>query len=157
MLKSLYKYPLLATFITAMLPVVELRGALPLGVSLGLPHLTAYFVAVVGNLVPVPFIILFARSIFKWLKKHVPFLRRIVVRLEWRARKKRSYIDKWSLLGLFLLVAIPLPGTGAWTGALVAALFDIRLKRAMPVIAAGVLAAGLIVLAITFGVSHIIN
>ncbi len=157
MLKSLYKYPLLATFITAMLPVVELRGALPLGVSLGLPHLTAYFVAVVGNLVPVPFIILFARSIFKWLKKHVPFLRRIVVRLEWRARSKRSYIDKWSLLGLFLLVAIPLPGTGAWTGALVAALFDIRLKRAMPVIAAGVLAAGLIVLAITFGVSHIIN
>ncbi|MBR6258805.1 MAG: small multi-drug export protein [Oscillospiraceae bacterium] len=140
-----------------MLPVVELRGALPLGVSLGLPHLTAYFVAVVGNLVPVPFIILFARSIFKWLKKHVPFLRRIVVRLEWRARSKRSYIDKWSLLGLFLLVAIPLPGTGAWTGALVAALFDIRLKRAMPVIAAGVLAAGLIVLAITFGVSHIIN
>ena len=157
MLKSLYKYPLLATFITAMLPIVELRGALPLGVSLGLPHLTAYFVAVVGNLVPVPFIILFARSIFKWLKKHVPFLRRIVVRLEWRARSKRSYIDKWSLLGLFLLVAIPLPGTGAWTGALVAALFDIRLKRAMPVIAAGVLAAGLIVMAITFGVSHIIN
>ena len=157
MLKSLYKYPLLATFITAMLPIVELRGALPLGVSLGLPHLTAYIVAVVGNLVPVPFIILFARSIFKWLKKHVPFLRRIVVRLEWRARSKRSYIDKWSLLGLFLLVAIPLPGTGAWTGALVAALFDIRLKRAMPVIAAGVLAAGLIVMAITFGVSHIIN
>ena len=157
MLESLYKYPLLATFITAMLPIVELRGALPLGVSLGLPHLTAYFVAVVGNLVPVPFIILFARSIFKWLKKHVPFLRRIVVRLEWRARSKRSYIDKWSLLGLFLLVAIPLPGTGAWTGALVAALFDIRLKRAMPVIAAGVLAAGLIVMAITFGVSHIIN
>ena len=157
MLESLYKYPLLATFITAMLPVVELRGALPLGVSLGLPHLTAYFVAVVGNLVPVPFIILFARNIFKWLKKHVPFLRRLVVRLEWRARTKRSYIDKWQLLGLFLLVAIPLPGTGAWTGALVAALFDIRLKRAMPVIAAGVLAAGLVVMAITFGVSHIIN
>ena len=157
MLESLYKYPLLATFLTALLPVVELRGALPLGVSLGLPHLTAYIVAVVGNLVPVPFIILFARSIFKWLKKHVPFLRKIVVRLEWRARSKRSYIDKWSLLGLFLLVAIPLPGTGAWTGALVAALFDIRLKRAMPVIAAGVAAAGLIVLAVTFGVSHIIN
>ena len=157
MLESLYKYPLLATFLTALLPVVELRGALPLGVSLGLPHLTAYIVAVVGNLVPVPFIILFARSIFKWLKKHVPFLRKIVVRLEWRARSKRSYIDKWSLLGLFLLVAIPLPGTGAWTGALVAALFDIRLKRAMPVIAAGVMAAGLIVLAVTFGVSHIIN
>ena len=144
MLESLYKYPLLATFLTALLPVVELRGALPLGVSLGLPHLTAYIVAVVGNLVPVPFIILFARSIFKWLKKHVPFLRKIVVRLEWRARSKRSYIDKWSLLGLFLLVAIPLPGPGAWTGALVANFFDIRLKRSLPTIAAGVATAGII-------------
>ena len=155
--EHLGRYPLLVTFLTALLPVIELRGALPLGVSLGLPHLEAYFAAVIGNLVPVPFIILFVRKIFAWLKKHIPALGGFVQKLEQRAESKRDYIAKWSLLGLFLLVAIPLPGTGAWTGALVAALLDIRLKRAFPVITLGVLAAGLIVLAITYGVSHIVG
>jgi len=155
--EHLGRYPLLVTFLTALLPVIELRGALPLGVSLGLPHLEAYIAAVVGNLVPVPFIIIFVRRVFDWLKKHIPALGGFVGKLEQRAESKRDYIAKWSLLGLFLLVAIPLPGTGAWTGALVAALLDIRLKRAFPTITLGVLAAGLIVLAVTYGVSHIVG
>lgn len=157
LIEQLYEYPLLVTFITALLPIIELRGALPLGVSLGLPHMTAYIAAVIGNLLPVPFIIIFVRRIFAWLKKHIPALGGFVSKLEHRAESKREYIYKWQLFGLFLLVAIPLPGTGAWTGALVAALLDLRLKRAFPAIALGVAAAGLIVLAITYGVSHIIG
>ncbi|MBR5381244.1 MAG: small multi-drug export protein [Oscillospiraceae bacterium] len=155
--EHLGRYPLLVTFLTALLPVIELRGALPLGVSLGLPHLEACLAAVVGNLVPVPFIIIFVRRVFAWLKKHIPAIGGFVTKMEQRAESKREYIAKWQLLGLFLLVAIPLPGTGAWTGALVAALLDIRLKRAFPTITLGVLAAGLIVLAITYGVSHIVG
>ena len=156
-IEHLYEYPLLVTFLTALLPVIELRGALPLGVSLGLPHLTACTAAVIGNLIPVPFIIVFVRRIFAWLKKHIPALGGFVSKLERRAEAKRDYIYRWQLFGLFLLVAIPLPGTGAWTGALIAALMDIRLKRAFPAIALGVIAAGLVVLAITYGVTNIIS
>ena len=156
-LEHLYDHHVLAVFITSMLPVLELRGAIPLGVSLGMPHLSAFAVAFIGNLIPVPFIIIFIRRIFSWLKKNLPFLGGLVNRLEQRAESKRDFIHKWQLLGLFILVAIPLPGTGAWTGALVAAIFDLRLKHAFPVIAAGVFAAGIIMLIITYGVTGILG
>ena len=156
-IEHLYEYPALAVFITAMLPVLELRGAIPVGVSLGMAHLAAAAVAVIGNLVPVPFIIIFIRRIFAWLKKHIPALGGFVAKLEKRAEDKREFIQKWQLLGLFILVAIPLPGTGAWTGALIAAILDIRLKGAFPAITAGVIAAGIVVLGITYGVTGIIG
>jgi len=144
----------LAAFLISMVPVAELRLAIPVGVSMGLSHLQALCVSVIGNMVPVPFIIVFIRRVFAFLRRHAPFLERAVRSLEKKAESKRAYIYKWQLFGLMLLVAVPLPGTGAWTGALVAALMDIRLSRALPAILLGVLAAGIIVTGITFGFSN---
>ena len=135
----------------SMVPIIELRGALPSGVAMGLTPWTAFAVSVIGNMVPVPFIILFIRKILDWMKRFDGF-RRIAERLENKAKKHEDKIAKYEALGLFILVALPLPGTGAWTGSLVAAIFDIRLRNAVPVIFAGVLTAGLIVLFITYGV-----
>lgn len=142
---------ILITFFTAMVPVVELRGAIPLGVSLGLSHLGAMVISVVGNLIPVPFIILFIREIFSWIRKHIPKLNNLITKIEDRAHVKSEKVLRLSAMGLFLFVAIPLPGTGAWTGALIAALLNMRLKSAMPAISLGVLAAGVLVTGITFG------
>ena len=143
-----------ATFFTAMVPVLELRAAIPLGISLGLPPLTAFLLALAGNLVPVPFIILLIRRIFQWLKG-LPWLRDRIGRLEEKAHVKGDLVRKYKTLGLCLLVAIPLPGTGAWTGALVAAMLDIRLRNALPAIVLGVVIAGCVVLAASCGVAAV--
>lgn len=145
----------LATFVIAMLPVLELRASLPLGVAMGLSVPVAFVLSVLGNLVPVPFIILFIRKIFAWMRGCNATLQRLVERVESRARKKAKTFYKYELIGLVLLVAIPLPGTGAWTGALVAALFEIRLKAAIPCILLGVLIAGIIVTLTVLGVVHV--
>jgi len=145
----------LSVFGMAMLPIVELRGAVPWGVHNELPLLAVLLVSIVGNMVPVPFIIKFIRPVFAWMRKR-PRLAKIVEKMEEKAQNKHEMIVKYQLLGLFILVAIPLPGTGAWTGALVAALFDLRLKNAVPVILAGVVAAGLIMSILTYGVSALI-
>ncbi len=150
-LTSTFIGKIICTFFISMVPVIELRGALPIGVGMGLPPWGALCVSIVGNMVPVPFIILFIRKILNWMKKFEHF-RRIAERLEAKAERQGDKLVKYAELGLFLLVAIPLPGTGAWTGSLVAALFDIRLKSAVPIIFAGVLAAGLLVFFITYGV-----
>ena len=142
---------ILATFLISMVPIIELRGALPIGVSMGLPPLTALGVSIVGNMVPVPFIIIFIRRILDWMHKFEKF-DRIATRVEAKAAKGGEKLVKYEMFGLFLLVAVPLPGTGAWTGSLVAALFDLRLKNAIPIIFAGVLTAGVIVFLITYGV-----
>ena len=142
---------IIITFFMSMVPIIELRGALPSGVAMGLTPWTAFAVSVIGNMVPVPFIILFIRKILDWMKRFDGF-RRIAEKLENKAKKHEDKIAKYEALGLFILVALPLPGTGAWTGSLVAAIFDIRLRNAVPVIFAGVLTAGLIVLFITYGV-----
>ena len=148
-------HPRIVTFLIALLPVVELRGAIPIGVGLGLSHIEAMLLSIVGNMVPVPFIILFARSVFAWLRVKIPRLSGFVSRLEARAEKKKKTVARWSLLGLVLLVAVPIPGTGAWTGAMVAAIMDIRLKKAIPAIATGVVIAGLLVMGITYGFTSI--
>ena len=142
---------IMATFLISMVPIIELRGALPIGVSMGLPPLTALGVSIVGNMVPVPFIIIFIRRILDWMHKFEKF-DRIATRVEAKAAKGGEKLVKYEMFGLFLLVAVPLPGTGAWTGSLVAALFDLRLKNAIPIIFAGVLTAGVIVFLITYGV-----
>ena len=142
---------ILLTFLVAMVPVLELRGAIPFGVARGLNLWVAIAAAVVGNLLPVPFIILFIRRIFAWLRaKHARF-NALVTRLEDRAESKRGTVEKYAFWGLVVLVAIPLPGTGAWTGALVAAMMDMRLKRAFPAIAVGVVIAAVIVSVLTYG------
>ena len=141
----------LITFLMAMVPVVELRGAIPYGVVAGLSVPEAFILAVIGNLVPIPVLIVFTRKVFEWLRKISPSLDRLVSRLENKAAQKEDIVRKYEFFGLMLLVAIPLPGTGAWTGALVAAMMDMRLKSAMPAIAVGVIVAGIIVTTLTYG------
>ena len=130
-------------FLTSMIPVLELRGAIAFGPANNLPWLVTYIAAVLGNVLPVPFIIIFIRKILTLMRRIGPF-ERIAELIEKKAEKNRGKIEKYSTWGLFIFVAVPLPGTGAWTGALVAALTDMRLRRALPPIAAGVMAAGVI-------------
>ena len=148
---------ILLTFLVAMVPVVELRGAIPFGVVRGLNLWTAIIASVLGNLVPVPFIILFIRRIFAWMRAHMPKLDGLVTRMEKKAEKNRAAVEKYAFWGLAILVAIPLPGTGAWTGALGAAMMEMRLKRAFPAIVIGVVIAGVIVSVVTYGARAIFS
>ena len=139
------------TFLISMVPVIELRGAIPIGVGAGLSPWVAIGVSIVGNLVPVPFIIIFIKKIFAWLRKISQKHDGLVTRLEKRAEKKSETVQKYAFWGLFILVAIPLPGTGAWTGARVAAMLEMPLKKAFPAILLGVLGAAVIVSFVTYG------
>lgn len=145
----------IATIIISMVPVIELRAGIPYGVGFGLPYWEAFIAAFIGNMIPIPFILLLLRRIFAWLKTYDK-TRGLVEKLEQRAHLKGEKVAKYREIGLFILVAIPLPGTGAWTGALVASVLDIRMKKALPIIALGVLTAGLIVLLISHGVKTIV-
>ena len=145
------------TFLMSMVPVIELRGAVPFGVGMDLPLLPVLIVSVVGNMLPVPFIALFIRRIFAFLRRRSLRLDALVTKIEDRARKKARRIKKYETLGLFILVAIPLPGTGAWTGALVGALLNIRLKWLLPAIFAGVVTAGVIMSILTYGAGALIG
>lgn len=142
---------ILMTVIVAAVPVIELRGAIPLGVANGLDVQTALIASIVGNMLPVPIIILFVRKVFAWMRGISEKLNRFVCKMEAKAYDKKAVIDRYEWWGLVILVAIPLPGTGAWTGALVAAMLDMQLRRAIPAIFIGVVIAGLIVTTITYG------
>lgn len=170
-------------FFMSMIPIVELRGALPLAIAgEGLSPVISYFVCVLGNCLPVPFLILFVRPIFDWMKnssvyienkleliaertadmdriprrtkirrgilrfllKPARFFHKIVDKLETKAHSKAEQVKKYEKIGLFLFVAIPLPGTGAWTGSLIAAVFGMRLKDSVPAIILGVFSAGIL-------------
>ena len=144
---------ILMTFLFSMSPILELRGSIPLAAAHGLPPAVAIPVAILGNTVPVPFVILFIRRVFAWIRRHAPRFNHMVDRLEEKGKNKQDAIQKSAFWGLFFLVAIPLPGTGAWTGALVAAMLDMRLKRAFPAIFLGLLAASVIVSLVTYGVA----
>lgn len=147
-----YAGHLLMTFLISTVPVLELRGAIPYGTAHGLPLWASALAAVIGNIVPVPFLILFIRRIFIWLRQKNEWCDTLVKKIVRRGESKSALVRKYSLLGLFILVAIPLPGTGAWTGSLVAVLLNIRLSRAFPTIAAGVAVAGVLVSLLTAGV-----
>ena len=137
-------------FIVSMMPVLELRGGLIAAKIMEIDFLKAFIICYIGNMLPIPFILLFIRKIFNWLKK-IPAVEKTIVKLEARSIRKADKIQKYRLWGLLLFVGIPLPGTGAWTGALIADLFDIRIKHSLPVIAAGVLIAGVIISALSYG------
>ena len=119
-----------------------------------MPVWAATVIAVIGNMVPIPFILLLIRRIFVWLCR-VPKLGEVIARLEHHARLKSASVRKYRTIGLIILVAIPLPGTGAWTGALVADVMHIRMKVALPAIFAGVCIAGFIVSLATLGIVHL--
>ena len=146
----------LATFVVSMLPIVELRGAIPIGVGLGLPVWQAALISMIGNILPTPFIIAFVRTVMDWLRTKSDRARRFVAWLESKGTgKKAERVRQAQFWGLLLFVAVPLPGTGAWTGALVASLLNMRMKRALPPIVLGVLTAGILVSLATSGVIHV--
>lgn len=140
------------TMLVSMIPVVELRGGIPFGVAAGLPVWAAFLAAMIGNLIPVPFIIVYIRRIFQWMRRRLPRLDGLVDRLERKAHLKGKRVTKYKYLGLALFVAIPLPGTGAWTGSLAAAFLDMPLRKALPSVILGVLAAGLVISIVSYGI-----
>lgn len=144
------------TVLVSMIPVVELRGGIPFGAAAGLPVWAACIAAVIGNLIPVPFIIVYIRRIFQWMREKMPRLNRMVDALERKAHLKGQKVSKYKYLGLAIFVAIPLPGTGAWTGSLAATFLDMPLRRAIPSIVAGVVVAGLAISILTFGIANLI-
>ena len=137
-------------FFLSMVPVLELRAAIPIGATLGLEWVANYLICVIGNMIPVPIILLFVRHVLEWMKK-IPRLDKIALWVENKAQKNTPKVQKYASLGLLIFVALPLPGTGAWTGALVAAMLDMRMKYAVPSIFCGVLIAGLIMSLASYG------
>ena len=131
-------------FIISMIPILELRGALLVaGPLLGVPVAKAIPLCIIGNIIPVPFILLLITPIFNWMKgtrKLKPF----VDRMEARAMSKKDQIERYEFWGLVLFVGIPLPGTGAWTGSLIAALLGIKFNKAFPAVVIGILMATVI-------------
>ncbi|MDO4612155.1 MAG: small multi-drug export protein [Candidatus Saccharibacteria bacterium] len=145
---------ILTTLFVAMVPVIELRGALPIGVGMGLAPLLSAAIAVIGNLIPIPFILILLQYILELMRKW-NWSKKMVIWLEKKVEKNRGKVDKYGWWGLMILVAIPLPGTGAWTGALVASCLEMDKKKAFSAITVGVLVAGAIVLALTYGATQL--
>ena len=143
----LFKY--LTVFFVSMVPLIELRGAVPIGTGMGLPWHWTLIVSIIGNCLPIPIILLFVKAVLKWMRGcSIGLFNKISNWLFEKADKNRPKIEKYATWGLFLFVAIPLPGTGAWTGALVASIFDMKKLPASISIFGGVITAGLIM---TFG------
>ena len=132
------------TMLVSMVPIIELRGGVPFGTALGLAPGAALVAAIIGNMLPIPFIIVYIRRIFLWMRRKYPKLNTLVDKLEKKAHLKGQKVTKYKYIGLWLFVAIPLPGTGAWTGALAAAFLNMPLRKALHSIFLGVVTAGLI-------------
>lgn len=140
----------LVVFIISLIPTIELRGGIIAGYLLGLPWLRNLVVAVIANVIPVPFILFFIKKVLAFMRKH-GILVKLVDWIEARGQSKSSEVTKYEVFGLMLFVAIPLPGTGAWTGSLVAALLEMDVKKAMLSVFAGVLVAGFIMTVLSYG------
>lgn len=137
--------------LVSMIPLLELRGSILAAGFMKMNFFSTYIAAVVGNMIPIPFIFLFIRQIFVWLKKTKHF-HKFPEWCEKKAMSKSDQIEKYGYLGLFLFVAIPLPGTGAWTGSLIAVLLGLKPKKSFFFIFLGVLTAGLIMSLLSFGI-----
>ncbi len=146
----------LTVFIVSMVPILELRGGLIASAILKIPYIRALVLCIVGNMIPIPFILIFINEIFAILKK-VKLTKGLVTRIEEKAMGKSESIQRYEFWGLLLFVGIPLPGTGAWTGALVAALLRIKLKKAVPAIFLGILLASAIMSFITYVVPFLLK
>ena len=133
-----------------MVPFIELRGSIVYAALAGVDLVWAFPVAILGNMLPVPFIILFIKKIFAWIRRIFPKLNSFVDRLEEKGKSKKDRIEKGAFWGLFLFVGIPLPGTGAWTGSLIAAMLDMKMKKAVPSIVLGVISAGIIMAILSY-------
>lgn len=138
-------------FFISMVPLIELRGAVPVGTALGMNWIRVMIIAIAGNLVPIPFIITFGEKVFAWLRG-TKWLSGIFSKYEARLMEKSEEVTKYSLMGLCLFVAVPLPGTGAWSGAAIAVLLNMRMRYAFCSIALGVLIAAVIMTLVSSGV-----
>jgi uncharacterized membrane protein len=141
----------------SMLPVWELRGSIMVAYwQFGMPILNAYFLALLGSCIPAPFILLFIKSIIHWMQKsRVKFFRGFSGWLLGKVEKNREKIQKYAYWALFVFVAIPLPGTGVWTGSLLGAMLDLKIKKALPAILAGNAVAGVLILLLTLGIDKL--
>ena len=148
--------PVWICFIISMVPILELRGGLLAAALLGVDIFTAIPICIIGNIIPIPFILWFITPIFTWLKKTKLF-RPMVEKLEKKATNKSEKMENGYFWGLALFVGIPLPGTGAWTGGLIAALLDMPKKKSIPAIALGVVTAGLVVGLTSAGVGSLFS
>ncbi|MGG7144206.1 COG2426 family protein [Clostridium nigeriense] len=146
----------LIAFIISMVPILELRGGLIAASLLGIGVINAIVICILGNIVPIPFILFFITPIFNWMKKTKLF-RPMVEKLEKKSMDKSEQIQKYEFWGLALFVGIPLPGTGAWTGALIAALLGIKTKKASLAIFVGLLIATVIMTIISYGIPWVIQ
>ena len=141
----------LIVFIISLMPILELRGGLIAAALLGLDGVKSFIICFIGNIIPIPFILWLITPIFDWLKKTKLF-KGLVDKLENKAMSKKDQIEKLQYIGLMLFVGIPLPGTGAWTGCLIAALLDMDKKKAMLYAILGVIMAGIIMMILSFGI-----
>ena len=140
----------LIIFIISLMPILEIRGGLIAAGILNMDIVKSFIICLVGNIIPIPFILWFITPIFNWLKK-TKYLSKLVNKIEKKALSKKDKIEKAEFWGLFLFVGIPLPGTGAWTGSLIASLIDMNKKKALLAASLGAILAGLIVGTISFG------
>ena len=141
----------LVTFIVSLFPILECRGGIVVGRLLGLPLSATILASVIGNILPIPFILLFIKKIFDWLRPTKLF-GPLVCKLEERAMKKSDALRNGEFIGLLLFVGIPLPGTGAWTGALLASLLGIDIKKASVAILIGIAMATTIMSLLMYGI-----
>lgn len=140
----------IVVFIISMIPILELRGGLIVSQLLQIPITTAIPICIIGNIIPIPFILLFIKQIFKWMKK-IRLFCGLIEKLENRAMSKSDNIKKYEFWGLVLFVDIPLPGTGAWTGSLIAALLDVDFKKAVLAELLGIAIATVIMSFLSYG------
>lgn len=138
-------------FIISLMPILELRGGLIAAALLKVPYLKAAIICIVGNILPIPFILIFLNKIFEIMEKWEP-TKKLVSFFKTRAIKNKSKIDKYGMLGLILFVGIPLPGTGAWTGALVASVFNMDIKKASISILIGIILVFIIMSIVSYGI-----
>ena len=138
-------------FLVSMLPLIELRGGLIIASLLKVPLVQANIICIIGNIIPIPFILLFIKKIFEFMKKH-NIMQKLRYKLEDRAAKKSSGVEKGEFIFLLLFVGIPLPGTGAWTGSLIASLLEFDIKKASLAILIGIILAAIIMDIVSYGV-----
>ena len=152
-LEGLGLSPELLIFVISMVPLIELRGGVIVGLALGLPWAEVLSICFIGNLLPVPFVILFGRQLLEWFGG-TKFFGGFIPRYKRKLAEKSKSIKKYGPIGLALFVGIPIPGTGAWSGALIAVLLNLRLALAVPAILVGIILAGIIM---TLGMSGVLG
>lgn len=143
-------------FILAAIPIIEQKAAIPIGIIAGLPVWEVYLITLMGAILPSPIIVWFIEHIFKFLRRY-SVMDNIITRIEQKTRNKSGNIERYKMLGLFIFVAIPLPGTGVWTGSLAAVLLGLEKKQAVATVFLGAVVSGLLILAFTSGVGFLIQ